>query len=96
MVYEIRIFGGSIPPRIILDYELRKLEPEELGAMFLYDRIIVPDLIRGMKFAGEYMSIPILNTLENEWINIDDVKVVNCPIKVFIKDCILIYFIFFN
>jgi len=85
IVNEIRIFGDVVPPRIILDCDLRKLELEELGIIFLYDRIIVPDLIGGTKFAGEYMSIPILNTLENEWIRIDKVKVVNCPIKVFIK-----------
>ena len=71
----------------------RNLELEELGVMFLYEIIIVPDLIKGTRFAGEYMSIPILNTLENEWINIDKVEVVNCSIKAlpFAKDYIFIF-----
>lgn len=86
VVNEIRIFGDKIPPRITFDFDLRNLELEELGAMFLHERIIVPDLVKGTRFAGEYMSIPILNTLEDEWINVDKVEVVNCPIKVFIKD----------
>ncbi|CAB4492540.1 hypothetical protein RhiirA1_538356 [Rhizophagus irregularis] len=82
VVNEIRIFGDNTPPRITFDCDLRNLELEELGAMFLHERIIVPDLVKGTKFAGEYMSIPILNTLENEWINVDKVEVVNCPIKI--------------
>ncbi|CAG8515817.1 2966_t:CDS:10 [Funneliformis caledonium] len=77
VVNEIRIFGDKVPPRIKFDCELRNLELEEVGAMFLHERIIVPDIIGGTRFAGEYMSIPILNTSENEWIDIEKVAIVN-------------------
>ncbi|CAI2175803.1 10972_t:CDS:10 [Funneliformis geosporum] len=85
VVNEIRIFGDKIPPRIKFDCELRNLKLEEKGAMFLHERIIVPDLIGGTRFAGEYMSIPILNTLENEWIIIEKVAIVNCPAKIAVE-----------
>src|SRR5439155_11002301 len=77
IVNEIRIFGGRLPPNVNFHCILRRLNIlSDFGVKLLDNTIVVPDLVNG-NLTGEYMSIALLNTLENSWIIVKKVSVID-------------------
>ncbi|CAG8489151.1 15329_t:CDS:10 [Acaulospora morrowiae] len=80
-VYEIRAFGGGIPPALKFKCLMRRLRTDEMGVMMLDRTIVVPDLVGG-RLAGKYINIALLNTHEKQWITVSKVYVVSSNVKI--------------
>jgi hypothetical protein len=75
VVNEIRIFGGSVPPKSTFEY-LWEPTADHIPAVAIEQQLNIPDIAKG-RFTGDLCSIGIQNVLEDQAIQVTAISIVH-------------------
>lgn len=60
LVYEIRLFGGSIPPKVNFEFEMKKIAEAARALVVEKSDVLVPDVMEGV-VVSEWGAVAVIN-----------------------------------